>query len=44
MYPSLQHSYVVKEIRKKLNSEIDIVRVENGAYYLFNPLGPTYEK
>ena len=35
MYPSLQRSYVVKDIRKRLNSEVDIVRVENGAYRPF---------
>ena len=28
----LQRSYVVNDIRKRLNSEVDIVRVENGAY------------
>ena len=26
---------MVKEVRKKLNSEVDIVRVENGAYRPF---------
>lgn len=35
MYPSLQRSYVVKDVRKQLNVEVDIVRLENGAYHPF---------
>lgn len=31
----LQRSYVVKDIRKRLNSEVDVVHVENGAYRPF---------
>ena len=38
MYPSLQRSYAVKSVRKRLNSEVEIVRVENGA---FRPLKAT---
>ena len=35
MYPSLQRSYFVKDVRKRLNAEVDVVRVENGAYRPF---------
>ena len=35
MYPGLQRSYVVKDVRKRLNSKVEIVRVESGAYRPF---------
>ena len=42
MYPGLQRSYVVKDIRKRLNSEVDIVRIENGAYRPFKETLSTF--
>ena len=35
MYPDLQRSHVVKSIRRRLNSEVDIISVANGAYRPF---------
>ena len=42
MYPGLQQSYVVKDIRKRLNSEVDIVQIENGAYHPFKETLSTF--
>ena len=35
MYPSLQRSHLVKSLRTKLNAEVDVVSVPNGAYRSF---------
>ena len=32
LHPSLQRSYYVKELRKRLNSEVEIISVNGGAY------------
>ena len=35
MHPGLQRSHVVKSLRAKLNAEVEVVSVPNGAYRSF---------